>query len=78
MPNRHFRLIKEGVVTAAMGQKRELFTYLGLRALFDLNHSPIKFCADDRKAGIYPAPEFIHTGSYVVTADNVDVFLKPA
>ncbi len=74
----HLNLIKEGVITAAVGQKRELFTYAGLRVLFELNHSPVKFSADDKKAGIFPAPEIIHTGTYTVTRDNVDVFLKPA
>jgi ribose transport system substrate-binding protein len=75
----HLNLIKEGVVTAAIGQKRELFTYLGLRVLFDLNHSPLKFTANDRKAGVFSAPEVIHTGSYTVTRDNVEVFLtRPA
>ena len=72
----HLNLIKEGVVTAAIGQKRELFTYLGLRVLFDLNHSPLKFTANDRKAGVFSAPEVIHTGSYTVTRANVDVFLN--
>jgi ABC-type sugar transport system substrate-binding protein len=74
----HLNLIKEGVITAAVGQKRELFTYTGLRVLFELNHSPVKFSADDKKAGIFPAPEVIHTGTYTVTRENVDVFLKPA
>ena len=74
----HLQLIKEGVITAAVGQKRELFTYLGLKTLFDLNHSPVRFSADDKKAGMFPAPEIIHTGSYTVTRENVDVFLKRA
>ena len=74
----HLQFIKEGVITAAVGQKRELFTYLGLKVLFDLNHSPIRFSADDKKAGMFPAPEIIHTGSYTVTRENVDVFLRPA
>ncbi len=74
----HLQLIQEGVITAAVGQKRELFTYLGLKVLFDLNHSPVRFSADDRQAGLFPAPEIIHTGSYTVTRDNVEVFLKPA
>jgi len=72
----HLQLIKEGVITAAVGQKRELFTYLGLKVLFDLNHSPVRFTADDKKAGMYPAPEVIHTGTYTVTRENVDAFLK--
>ncbi|HLH53425.1 MAG TPA: substrate-binding domain-containing protein, partial [Verrucomicrobiae bacterium] len=63
----HLKLIQEGVVTAAIGQKRELFTYLGLRTLFDLNHSPLKFTSNDRKASVYPAPDVINTGSYTVT-----------
>jgi ABC-type sugar transport system substrate-binding protein len=32
----HLRLVKEGVLTAAVGQKRELFTYMGVKALFEL------------------------------------------
>jgi ribose transport system substrate-binding protein len=59
----HLQLIKEGVITAAVGQKRELFTYLGLKVLFDINHSPVRFSADDQKAGMFHAPEVIHTGS---------------
>jgi ribose transport system substrate-binding protein len=74
----HLALIKEGVITAAVGQKRELFTYLGLRVLFDLNHSPVRLSADDKKAGVFPAPEVIHTGTYTVIRDNVDIFLRRA
>jgi ribose transport system substrate-binding protein len=74
----HLQLIKDGVVAAAIGQKRELFTYLGLRVLFNLNHSPLKFTANDRKAGIFSAPDVINTGSYTVTRENVDLFMKPS
>jgi ribose transport system substrate-binding protein len=74
----HLNLIKEGVVTAAIGQKRELFTYLGLRVLFDVNHSPLKFTANDHKAGISAAPEVINTGSYTVTRENLEVFVNQA
>src|SRR3982751_3621059 len=45
----HLRLLKEGVLTACVGQKRELFTYIGVKALFDVNHSPVKFTSDDKK-----------------------------
>jgi len=72
----HLSLIQEGVLTAAIGQKRELFTYFGLRVLFELNHSALKLCADDKAAGIRPAPDVIYTGSYTVTHDNVDIFFK--
>mgnify|MGYP003347117224 CR=1 FL=1 len=35
----HLQLVREGVITAAVGQRRELFTYLGLKILFDINPS---------------------------------------
>ena len=71
----HLTLVKEGVLTACVGQKRELFTYYGLRLLFDLNHSRVKFSKNDKLAGLYPVPETIYTGSYTVTRENVDAFL---
>jgi len=74
----HLRLVREGVLTAAVGQKRELFTYMGVKALYDLNHSPIKFTSDDRKAGIIPIPVNYNTGTYTVTRENIELFLKKA
>ncbi|HZO85939.1 MAG TPA: substrate-binding domain-containing protein [Verrucomicrobiae bacterium] len=72
----HLRLIKDGVLTAGIGQKRELFTYMGVKALFEINHSPLKFTSDDRKAGVVPIPINYNTGTYTVTRENVDLFLK--
>jgi len=72
----HLGLIKEGVLTAAVGQKRELFTYFGLRVLFELRHSTLKLCADDKAAGVSCVPDVIYTGSYTVTRENVDIFLQ--
>jgi ABC-type sugar transport system substrate-binding protein len=72
----HLRLVQEGVLTAAVGQKRELFTYQGVKALYELNHSPLRFTSDDKKAGIAPVPVFYYTGTYTVTKDNVDLFIK--
>ena len=74
----HLRLCKEGVLTVLVGQKRELFTYLGVKALFEIKHSPLKFTANDRAAGIWPIPVVYNTGAYTVTRDNVDLFLKQA
>jgi ribose transport system substrate-binding protein len=70
------QLIRDGVLTATIGQKRELFTYLGVKALYDYVHSPIKFSRDDAKAGISPLPVNYNTGTFVVTKDNVDYFMK--
>src|SRR5580704_14238245 len=72
----HLRLVKEGVLTAAVGQKRELFTYQGVKALFDLHHSALKFTNDDKAAGVVPIPINYNTGTYTVTKETVDLFMK--
>jgi ABC-type sugar transport system substrate-binding protein len=74
----HLRLVQEGVLTAAVGQKRELFTYQGLKALYDFKHSPVKFTSDDKRAGIAPIPVNYNTGTYTVTKQNIELFLKKA
>lgn len=74
----HLRLVKEGVLTAAIGQKRELFTYMGVKALFELRHSQLRFTSDDKAVGITPIPVNYNTGTYTVTRENVDLFLKRA
>jgi len=70
------RLVKEGVITAAIGQKRELFTYMGVKALFEANHSKVRFTSDDKKAGVIPIPINFNTGTYTVTKENVELFLR--
>ncbi len=72
----HLRLVKEGLLAAAVGQKRELFTYQGVKALYDVVHNHLKFTNDDAKAGIVPIPVNYNTGTYTVTRENVDLFLK--
>jgi ribose transport system substrate-binding protein len=74
----HLRLVKEGVLTAAVGQKRELFTYMGVKALFEFRHSKLRFTSDDKAAGVTPIPVNYNTGTYTVTRDNVDLFLRRA
>lgn len=71
----HLRFLKEGVLTACVGQKRALFTYLGVKALFDLNHSPIQFTKNDKVAGVFPIASNYNTGTYTITRENVDHFL---
>ncbi len=72
----HLRFLKEGVLTACIGQKRALFTYLGVRALHDANHSPLKFTKNDKAAGIVPIAANYNTGTYTVTRETVDLFLS--
>lgn len=69
------RFIKEGVLTASVGQKRALFTYQGVRALFDVVHNSLRFTANDLKAGISPIPVYYNTGTFVVDRNNVDFIL---
>ena len=71
----HLRLLKEGALSACIGQKRELFTYYGLRVLFDLVHARLHLTKDDARAGVRPIPSSINTGSYTVTRDNLSAFL---
>jgi hypothetical protein len=71
----HLRLLKEGVLTACIGQKRELFTYYGVRALHDYVHTTLQLSQDDRQAGMAPIPVNYNTGTYTVTRANVDLFL---
>jgi hypothetical protein len=62
-------------LTACVGQKRELFTYLGVKSLFDLNHSPLKFSRNDKAAGVSPIAANYNTGTYTVTQATVGHFL---
>lgn len=71
----HLNLVKEGILSAAVGQKRELFTYQGVKALHDVVHNTLRFTSDDARAGVVPIPINYNTGTYTVTAENVDLFL---
>lgn len=70
------RFIKEGVMAAAVMQKRHLFTYQGVKALFEVVHSPLRFTADDKRAGVIPIPVNYSTGTFVITRQNVELFLN--
>jgi ABC-type sugar transport system substrate-binding protein len=72
----HLRLLKAGVLTACIGQKRELFTYYGVKALHDVVHATLRLTVDDRRAGIHPIPVNYNTGTFTVTRENVDLFLS--
>lgn len=72
----HLQGVKSGALVAAVGQKRQFFTYYGIKLLYDVNHSPIKFTKDDKKAGISNIPMNISTGFIVATKDNVDMLIE--
>jgi ribose transport system substrate-binding protein len=72
----HLHYIKQGILSAGIGQKRELFTYQGVKALFEVVHSSLKFTPNDAKAGVVPIPSYYNTGTYTVTRENVGFFLR--
>ncbi len=72
----HLKLVKEGVIDYLVGQKRELFTYMGAQFLFDMRHRTLQLSANDALAGVIPIPETIITGSIEIDKTNVDVFLQ--
>jgi ribose transport system substrate-binding protein len=71
----HLRLLQEGVLTACIGQKRELFTYFGVMALRDFARAAVQITPHGQAAGISPIPVNYNTGTFTVTRDNVDLFL---
>ena len=72
----HLRLVKEGVIDYLVGQKRELFTWLGAQFLFDMRHKTLPLSANDARAGLVPIPRTVITGSVEIDKNNVDVFLQ--
>jgi ribose transport system substrate-binding protein len=66
-----FKNLQTGEVQAVTVQKRELFTYYGMKLLFDFNHSPALIYGLDATAA-YPIPANVDTGLAVFTADTAD------
>jgi ABC-type sugar transport system substrate-binding protein len=72
----HLLLVKEGVIDYLVGQKRELFTWLGAEFLFNMRHNTLPLSGNDALAGVIPVPSTVITGSIEIDKTNVDVFLK--
>jgi ABC-type sugar transport system substrate-binding protein len=72
----HLQLVKEGVIDYLVGQKRELFTWLGAQFLFDMRHKTLPLSGNDARAGLIPIPRTVVTGSIEIDRNNVDVFLQ--
>lgn len=70
-----YQTVKDGSVAAIIIQKRRLFTYYGLKTLFDYNHNAQNILGLDPTTAA-PVPANIDTGLLVVTKDNVDEVLK--
>ncbi|HTE25881.1 substrate-binding domain-containing protein [Flavitalea sp.] len=72
----HLRLVKEGVISYLVGQKRELFTWMGAQFLFDMRHKTLQLSHNDARAGVVPIPSTVITGSIEIDNTNVDQFLN--
>lgn len=72
----HLALVKEGVIDYLVGQKRELFTWIGAQFLYDMRHKTMPLSADDASAGVIPIPQTVITGSIEIDKSNVDQFIR--
>jgi ABC-type sugar transport system substrate-binding protein len=66
--------LEQGTFHVCVGQKRKLFSYYGLKLLYDYVHSPIKITDNDKGMGIPNIPTVVNTGIFLVTPENVKTF----
>jgi ribose transport system substrate-binding protein len=72
-------LVKAGTIQGTISQKPFTMAFLGLKALDDIHHYPLKPLARDYGSDASsPIPAFVDTGVSLVDKSNVDKFLAPA
>jgi ribose transport system substrate-binding protein len=72
------RLVKDGTIQATISQKPFTMAMLGLKALDDFHHYPLKPLSRDYGSDASsPIPAFVDTGVSLVDKSNVDKFLTP-
>ena len=70
-------LVGDGTIDATISQKPYTMAYLGLKALDDIHHYPVKPLGGDYGFDPYsPFPAFIDTGVALVDKTNVDPILR--
>ena len=69
------QLLQEGYLYALTGQKRELFTYYGVKSLVEHQYNTVRMTKDDKAAGMLDIPYHYNTGTYVVTQENMQYWL---
>jgi ribose transport system substrate-binding protein len=71
-------LVKDGTIKATISQKPFTMALLGLKALDEIHHYPLKPLARDYASdAMSPIPAFVDTGVSLVDKSNVDKFLSP-
>jgi ribose transport system substrate-binding protein len=72
-------LVKDGTIQATISQKPFTMALLGLKALDDLHHYPLRPLARDYGSDASsPIPAFVDTGVSLVDKSNIDKYLSPA
>jgi ribose transport system substrate-binding protein len=72
------RLVKDGTIDSTIAQKPYTMALLGLKALDDIFHYPVKpLEANYALDSFSPFPAFIDTGVSLVDKSNVDNQLNP-
>jgi ribose transport system substrate-binding protein len=72
-------LVKDGTIQATISQKPFTMAFLGLKALDDIHHYPLRPLARDYGSDASsPIPAFVDTGVSLVDKSNVDKFLTPS
>jgi len=66
--------IKQGVITATIGQKPYTMSFYGLKFLDDLHHNIVHEFKDWRTAPVSPLPANVDTGTAVIDSANLAVF----
>lgn len=69
-------LVKSGIITATIAQKPFTMAYIGVQALDAMHRAPLPSLTRNYEPDPFaPVPAFIDTGSAVVNAHNVDLYL---
>ncbi len=70
------QLVKDGIIDSTISQKPYTMARLGLKALDDIYHYPVKPLAADYGLDPFsPFPAFIDTGVALVDKSNVEAIL---
>jgi ribose transport system substrate-binding protein len=70
-------LVGDGTIDSTISQKPYTMAFLGLKALDDIHHYPVKTLGEDYGLDPYsPFPAFIDTGVALVDKTNLDAVLK--
>ena len=68
--------IREGLIQVSIAQRTYSMPYIALQLLYNLRNGDFKMLKDWQKAGISPLPKNVDTGTFPITKDNVDSFVR--